>query len=41
MEKLEEEDTKRMKELSKDDSGRIFSDLQVDAGNYPKLQTTF
>lgn len=41
MEELEEEDTKRMKGLSKDDSGRIFADLQADAGDYPKLQTTF
>ncbi|KAK3298734.1 uncharacterized protein B0H64DRAFT_81636 [Chaetomium fimeti] len=41
MEELEEEDTERMKGLSKDDSGRIFADLQADAGDYPKLQTTF
>jgi hypothetical protein len=41
MEKLEDEDAQRMKELSEDDSGRIFADLQVQAGEYPKLQTTF
>jgi hypothetical protein len=41
MEKLEDEDVQRMKELSKDDSGRIFADLQVNAGDYPKLKTTF
>ncbi|KAK5656438.1 hypothetical protein OQA88_4819 [Cercophora sp. LCS_1] len=41
MEKLEEEDCRRMKGLSKDDSTRIFSDLEVNAKDYPKLQTTF
>ncbi|KAK4234808.1 hypothetical protein C8A03DRAFT_18358 [Achaetomium macrosporum] len=41
MEKLEEEDMQRMKDLREDDSERIFADLQVDAGNYPKLKTTF
>ncbi|KAK3991244.1 hypothetical protein QBC44DRAFT_323894 [Cladorrhinum sp. PSN332] len=41
LEKLEEEDYERMKGLSEDDAGRIFADLQVDAGEYPKLQTTF
>ena len=41
MEKLEDEDAKRMEGLSEDDSGRIFADLQVHAGDYPKLQTTF
>ncbi|KAK3311079.1 uncharacterized protein B0T15DRAFT_520321, partial [Chaetomium strumarium] len=41
MEKLEEEDMQRMKALREDDSGRIFADLQADAGNYPKLRTTF
>jgi hypothetical protein len=41
MEKLEEEDMQRMKDLREDDSSRIFADLQADAGNYPKLQTTF
>lgn len=41
MEKLEDEDTQRMKALSADDSGRIFADLQVHADEYPKLQTTF
>ncbi|EAQ89453.1 hypothetical protein CHGG_06072 [Chaetomium globosum CBS 148.51] len=41
MEELEEEDAKRMKGLGKDDSDRIFADLQADAGDYPELQTTF
>ncbi|KAK0656209.1 hypothetical protein B0T16DRAFT_343012 [Cercophora newfieldiana] len=41
MKKLEEEDLQRMKELSKDDSGRVFADLEVHAKDYPKLQTTF
>ncbi|KAK4039750.1 hypothetical protein C8A01DRAFT_36287 [Parachaetomium inaequale] len=41
VERLEEEDAERMKGLSEDDSGRIFADLQVHAGDYPKLQTTF
>ncbi|KAL2024252.1 hypothetical protein VTK56DRAFT_9408 [Thermocarpiscus australiensis] len=41
MEKLEDEDTQRVKGLSEDDAGRIFADLQVHAGDYPRLQTTF
>lgn len=41
MEELEEEDAKRMKGLGKDDSDRIFADLQADVGDYPELQTTF
>ncbi|KAH8884951.1 hypothetical protein GQ53DRAFT_660880 [Thozetella sp. PMI_491] len=41
MEKLEDEDTRRMKHLAKDASGAIFSDLQVQARHYPKLQATF
>ncbi|KAM7186784.1 hypothetical protein V8F33_011627 [Rhypophila sp. PSN 637] len=41
MEKLEEEDTQRMRGLSKDDSVSIFKDLEVNAKDYPKLQTTF
>ena len=41
VEKLEEEDEQRMKGLSEDDSERIFADLQVQAGSFPKLQTTF
>lgn len=41
LEKLEEEDLQRLKGLSDDDSGRIFTDLKVDADDYPKLQTTF
>lgn len=41
MEKLEEEDTKRMRGLSRDDSVSIFTDLEVNAKDYPKLQTTF
>lgn len=41
MEKLEDEDARRMKDLSEDDSGRIFADLQAQAADYPQLQTTF
>ncbi|KAJ4290062.1 hypothetical protein N0V88_006566 [Collariella sp. IMI 366227] len=41
MEELEEEDAKRMNGLSDDDSAKIYADLQVDAEDYPKLQTTF
>lgn len=41
LEKLEDEDVQRMKELGEDDSGRIFADLQVRAEDYPKLETTF
>jgi len=41
MEKLEDEDVRRMKGLGKDDSARIFADLKVHTGDYPKLQTTF
>ncbi|KAK3330721.1 hypothetical protein B0H66DRAFT_469549 [Apodospora peruviana] len=41
LEKLEEEDTKRMSGLSKDDATSIFADLEVHANDYPKLQTTF
>lgn len=41
MEKLEDEDTERMKDLGKDDSAAIFTDLEVHAKGYPKLQTTF
>lgn len=41
LEKLEEEDLQRLKDLSDDDSGRIFADLKVNADDYPKLQTTF
>ena len=41
MEKLEDEDTKRMEHLGKDDSDAIFADLEVQAKDYPKLQTTF
>lgn len=41
LEKLEEEDTERMRDLSKDDAGRIFSDLEANAKDLPKLQTTF
>lgn len=41
MEKLEDEDTKRMEHLGKDASEAIFSDLNAEAEGYPKLQTTF
>ncbi|AEO54526.1 hypothetical protein MYCTH_2297179 [Thermothelomyces thermophilus ATCC 42464] len=41
MEMLEEEDEKRMKSLADDDAGRIYTDLQAEAKNYPKLLTTF
>lgn len=39
--RLEEEDAERMKGLGGDDAAGIFADLQADAGDYPKLQTTF
>ncbi|KAK6839385.1 hypothetical protein PG987_005251 [Apiospora arundinis] len=39
--KLEEEDARRMKELSENDSKAIFADLGASAKDYPKLQTTF
>ncbi|KUI56129.1 hypothetical protein VP1G_03548 [Cytospora mali] len=41
MEELEHEDTQRMEHLGKDDSDAIFADLEVQAKNYPKLQTEF
>ncbi|KAK3941984.1 hypothetical protein QBC46DRAFT_285174 [Diplogelasinospora grovesii] len=41
MEELEEEEEKRMKSLGKDDSDRIFADLQAHMKDHPKLQTTF
>lgn len=41
LEKLEDEDTERMEYLGKDDSDAIFTDLEAQAKNYPKLQTTF
>lgn len=41
MEKLEDEDTKRMEHLGKDASEAIFLDLNAQAEGYPKLQTTF
>lgn len=41
LEKLEDEDTERMEHLGKDDSDAIFTDLEVQAKDYPKLQTTF
>ncbi len=41
MEKLEHEDTVRMNHLGKGDAGAIFADLEAQARNYPKLQTTF
>jgi hypothetical protein len=41
LEKLEDEDTHRMEDLKGSDSTAIFSDLEVNAKDYPKLQTTF
>ncbi|RYP61493.1 hypothetical protein DL769_007675 [Monosporascus sp. CRB-8-3] len=41
LEKLEAEDTRRMEHLKGDDSASIYSDLEVHAKDYPKLQTTF
>ncbi|KAL7622719.1 hypothetical protein AAE478_006397 [Parahypoxylon ruwenzoriense] len=41
LEKLENEDTKRMEALQGDDSAAIFADLQARAKDFPKLQTTF
>lgn len=38
---LEAEDTRRMRHLEGDDSAAIFADLEVNANDYPKLQTTF
>ncbi|RYO90576.1 hypothetical protein DL766_007436 [Monosporascus sp. MC13-8B] len=41
LEKLEDEDTRRMEHLKGDDSASIYLDLEVHAKDYPKLQTTF
>ncbi|EGR45190.1 uncharacterized protein TRIREDRAFT_81659 [Trichoderma reesei QM6a] len=41
MEELEEQDLKRMQQLSGDDSASIYADLKAHAEDYPKLQTTF
>lgn len=41
IEQLEEEDLERMRNISSNDSARIFEDLHADAKQYPKLQTTF
>ncbi|KAK1764964.1 hypothetical protein QBC33DRAFT_545359 [Phialemonium atrogriseum] len=41
IEQLEEEDLERMKNISSNDSARIYEDLHADAKQYPKLQTTF
>ncbi|PTB69024.1 hypothetical protein BBK36DRAFT_1166896 [Trichoderma citrinoviride] len=41
MEELEEQDLKRMQQLSGDDSASIYKDLKAHAEDYPKLQTTF
>ncbi|KAI0130381.1 hypothetical protein BJ170DRAFT_593893 [Xylariales sp. AK1849] len=41
MEKLADEDTHRMEDLKGDDSAAIFADLDANAKEYPKLQTTF
>lgn len=41
LENLSEEDLERMRHLPGDQSAAIFSDLEVHAKDYPKLQTTF
>ncbi|KAK1635538.1 hypothetical protein BDP81DRAFT_322036 [Colletotrichum phormii] len=41
LQEIGDEDEKRMKHLSGDDSASIFADLQARAKDYPKLQTTF
>lgn len=41
MEELEEQDLKRMQQLSGDDSASIYADLKAHVKDYPKLQTTF
>ena len=41
MEKLEEEDLARLDKLSSNDAGKIYADLQVEAKDYPALQTEF
>ena len=41
LENLEEEDTKRMKHLAKDQFAAVFADLEANAKDYPKMQTTF
>ncbi len=41
MERLEDEDARRMKHLGDDDASAIFADLEARAKDYPKLQTTF
>ncbi|PHH90221.1 hypothetical protein CDD83_4226 [Cordyceps sp. RAO-2017] len=38
---LEEEDLERMRQLPGGESDSIFADLQAQAKDYPKLQTTF
>ncbi len=40
-EKLEHEDTVRMKHLGEDDSSAIYADLEAHTKDYPSLQTTF
>jgi hypothetical protein len=41
LEKLEDEDARRMQALEGDDSDAIFADLQGRAEDYPRLKTTF
>ncbi|KAL2875619.1 hypothetical protein SGCOL_009238 [Colletotrichum sp. CLE4] len=41
LQEIGDEDEKRMKHLSGDDSASIFADLQARVKDYPKLQTTF
>ena len=41
MERLEDEDTRRMQHLSEDDSTAVFADLEAKAKEFPSLQTTW
>ena len=41
LEKLEEEDLKRMQHLPGGQSASIYADLEAQAKDYPKLKTTF
>lgn len=41
LEKLEEDDLKRMRHLPGGQSASIYSDLNIYANDHPKIQTTF